>query len=133
MGDSSCAEMAPYTPEKLPSICQTTHFALTERAGSASVAVVTPFEYAALLQTNLVSAGIDIIVHEGDMTSAPYRFTHGANDVELMRSGNALALRYVQAGREMFVEEISLNEGPDDAIVFQVLEHLNDGVALTRY
>lgn len=106
---------------------------MTERARDASVTGVTPFECAALLQANLASAGIDVVVHEGDMTNAPYRFTHGPNNVELMRNGSYLALRYGRDGREIFVEEISLNESPDDAIVFQVLEHLNDGVALTRY
>lgn len=118
---------------KLPSICHMTYFALTEGARDASVTVVTPTEYTALLQANLVRAAIDIVVHEGDMTRDPYRITQGTNGVELTRQESGLALRFVRDGREVFAEEIALGDGPDDAIVFQVLEHLSDGAALTHY
>lgn len=94
---------------------------------------MTPYEYVALLQANVVRAALNIVVHEGDMTGDPYRITQGANGVELTRKGSGLALRFVRDGLEVFAEEISLGDGPHDAIVFQVLEHLSDGAALTHY
>jgi len=114
---------------KLPSICQSDYFSLTVGRRDASVAVVTPFEYVALLQANLVRAALDIIVHEGDMTSAPYRITLGANGVEFMRKESNLALRFVRDGQGVLIEEIAVKDAPSHDIVFQVLEHLNEGVA----